>query len=121
MARRKGDQTKQRHQGADADNAPNLVRRKLDGRRGLGDRVKPKAHTAPWQKGTVENTNGRLRRFLPLDLDVSTKTAEQPAALPLVATRSLAARSQNLSRAGFNAVSRMARCSALALRPFKAA
>jgi IS30 family transposase len=39
------------------------------------------APSAPWQKGTVENTNGRLRRFLPLDLDVSTKTAEELAAL----------------------------------------
>jgi IS30 family transposase len=37
--------------------------------------------SAPWQKGTVENTNGRLRRFLPLDLDVSAKTAEELAAL----------------------------------------
>ncbi len=26
---------------------------------------------APWQKGTVENTNGRLRRFLPREIDVS--------------------------------------------------
>ena len=24
---------------------------------------------APWQKGTVENTNGRARRYLPRDLD----------------------------------------------------
>ncbi|MGI8839554.1 MAG: IS30 family transposase [Caulobacteraceae bacterium] len=39
------------------------------------------APSAPWQKGTVENTNGRLRRFLPLDLDVSTKTTEELAAL----------------------------------------
>jgi IS30 family transposase len=39
------------------------------------------APSAPWQKGTVENTNGRLRRFLPLDLDVSTKTAEELAVL----------------------------------------
>ena len=29
------------------------------------------APQAPWQKGTVENTNGRLRRFLPLDADIS--------------------------------------------------
>jgi IS30 family transposase len=36
------------------------------------------APSAPWQKGTVENTNCRLRR---LDLDVSTKTAEELAAL----------------------------------------
>ena len=39
------------------------------------------APSAPWQKGTVENTNGRLRRFLPLDLDVSTKTVEDLTAL----------------------------------------
>ncbi|WP_066730404.1 IS30 family transposase, partial [Caulobacter sp. CCH9-E1] len=26
---------------------------------------------APWQKGTVENTNGRLRRFLPSDTDIA--------------------------------------------------
>lgn len=39
------------------------------------------APSAPWQKGTVENTNGRLRRFLPLDLDVSTKTADELSAL----------------------------------------
>lgn len=35
------------------------------------------APQAPWQKGTVENTNGRLRRFLPLDLDISTKTEDE--------------------------------------------
>ena len=29
------------------------------------------APQAPWQKGTVENTNGRLRRFLPLDTDIA--------------------------------------------------
>lgn len=27
--------------------------------------------SAPWQKGTVENSNGRLRRFLPLDTDIA--------------------------------------------------
>lgn len=26
---------------------------------------------APWQKGTVENTNGRLRRFLPREINVA--------------------------------------------------
>ncbi len=31
---------------------------------------------APWQKGTVENTNGRLRRFLPPDTDPSQLTPE---------------------------------------------
>jgi IS30 family transposase len=29
---------------------------------------------APWQKGSVENTNGRLRRFLPGELDLSSIT-----------------------------------------------
>jgi transposase, IS30 family len=29
---------------------------------------------SPWQKGSVENTNGRLRRFLPGELDLSTLT-----------------------------------------------
>ena len=32
------------------------------------------APKAPWQKGTVENTNGRLRRFLPIDDDISART-----------------------------------------------
>jgi transposase, IS30 family len=32
------------------------------------------APQAPWQKGTVENTNGRLRRFLPLDADISDRS-----------------------------------------------
>lgn len=39
------------------------------------------APQAPWQKGTVENTNGRLRRFLPLDTDLARRTAEDLAAL----------------------------------------
>ena len=33
------------------------------------------APQAPWQKGTVENTNGRLRRFLPLDADISARSS----------------------------------------------
>lgn len=39
------------------------------------------APKAPWQKGTVENTNGRLRRFLPLDTDISKMTDEELAAI----------------------------------------
>lgn len=39
------------------------------------------APQAPWQKGTVENTNGRLRRFLPLDTDIAKTTAEELSAL----------------------------------------
>jgi len=39
------------------------------------------APQAPWQKGTVENTNGRLRRFLPLDTDIANKTVEELSAL----------------------------------------
>jgi IS30 family transposase len=27
--------------------------------------------SAPWQKGSVENTNGRIRRFLPFDTDIA--------------------------------------------------
>ena len=29
---------------------------------------------SPWQKGSVENANGRLRRFLPGELDLATLT-----------------------------------------------
>jgi IS30 family transposase len=32
---------------------------------------------APWQKGTVENTNGRLRRFLPSDTDIASVPPEK--------------------------------------------
>ena len=35
------------------------------------------APQAPWQKGTVENTNGRLRRFLPLDTDIASTADEE--------------------------------------------
>jgi IS30 family transposase len=42
------------------------------------------APQAPWQKGTVENTNGRLRRFLPLDADIS---AQHDSDLRALATR----------------------------------
>jgi transposase, IS30 family len=31
---------------------------------------------APWQKGTVENTNGRVRRFLSRDADIATLPEE---------------------------------------------
>ncbi|MDR7155742.1 IS30 family transposase [Sphingobium xenophagum] len=27
--------------------------------------------SAPWQKGSVENSNDRIRRFLPLDTDIA--------------------------------------------------
>ena len=30
--------------------------------------------SAPWQKGSVENSNGRIRRFLPLDTDIASTT-----------------------------------------------
>jgi IS30 family transposase len=30
---------------------------------------------SPWQKGSVENTNGRLRRYLPSELDLATITS----------------------------------------------
>lgn len=33
--------------------------------------------SAPWQKGSVENGNGRLRRFLPLDTDLADVPDEQ--------------------------------------------
>ena len=39
------------------------------------------APQAPWQKSTVENTNGRLRRFLPLDTDVAATTPDELTAL----------------------------------------
>lgn len=39
------------------------------------------APQAPWQKGTVENTNGRLRRFLPLDDDISARSSADLRAL----------------------------------------
>lgn len=39
------------------------------------------APQAPWQKGTVENTNGRLRRFLPMETDLATKTDAELTAL----------------------------------------
>ena len=39
------------------------------------------APQAPWQKGTVENTNGRLRRFMPIDTDVTEHTSAMLHAL----------------------------------------
>ena len=39
------------------------------------------APQAPWQKGTVKNTNGRLRRFLPLDADISDRSTADLRAL----------------------------------------
>ncbi len=39
------------------------------------------APQAPWQKGTVGNTNGRLRRFLPIDTDVAGHTSADLHAL----------------------------------------
>jgi len=39
------------------------------------------APQAPWKKGTVENTNGRLRRFMPMETDLATKTDAELTAL----------------------------------------
>lgn len=39
------------------------------------------APQAPWQKGTVENIHGRLRRFLPLGADISSRSAADWRAL----------------------------------------
>ena len=39
------------------------------------------APQAPWQKGMVENTNGRLRRFLRLDADISGQSTADLRAL----------------------------------------
>jgi len=39
------------------------------------------APQAPWQKGTVENRKGRLRRFLPLDADISERSTADLRAL----------------------------------------
>lgn len=36
---------------------------------------------APWQKGTNENTNGRMRRFLPRETDLATVTDAQLQAI----------------------------------------
>jgi len=33
--------------------------------------------SAPWQKGSVENTNGRIRRFLPFDTDIAAISDQQ--------------------------------------------
>lgn len=45
---------------------------------------------SPWQKGGVENLNGRLRRFLPLDVDI--------AALPVDAIEAVSARLNDTPR-----------------------
>lgn len=37
--------------------------------------------SAPWQKGSVENSNGRIRRYLPLDTDISKLSEIDLAAL----------------------------------------
>ncbi|SDO01878.1 IS30 family transposase, partial [Ensifer sp. YR511] len=37
--------------------------------------------SAPWQKGAVENTNKRIRRFMPSDTDLSAVSQEQLVAL----------------------------------------
>ncbi|MCZ7977740.1 IS30 family transposase, partial [Agrobacterium salinitolerans] len=33
--------------------------------------------SAPWQKGAVENTNKRIRRFMPGDTDIAKVTQQQ--------------------------------------------
>ena len=40
----------------------------------MGSTPASATRTAPWQKGTVENTNGRLRRYLPGELDLASIT-----------------------------------------------
>src|SRR3546814_10947903 len=37
--------------------------------------------SAPWQKGSVENNNGRIRRFLPLDTDIALVSDKELQAL----------------------------------------
>jgi transposase, IS30 family len=37
--------------------------------------------SAPWQKGSVENSNGRLRRFLPLSTDIALISDEEIKAI----------------------------------------
>ena len=37
--------------------------------------------SAPWQKGSVENSNGRIRRFLPLDTDIALVSDKELQAL----------------------------------------